>query len=252
MKMDEKIRYAIEHTEILKLPQKLLSTFDSTTIHYYILTEPLYLEFEGRSPESETVIREGKITWQKPKLITSSYMLRVEGFSEKAKRALEMMAQEDNDLAVLLYNLKFKRDSEKMNIVPNSLETIAKKIASEIEKRCDPFCAIIKGVDEFWDVSLSKFVQEMITRSAYFSQLPDLKERSIIKISDMGYPVIARDTFGIPIAARNEIENLFKLFEKGEIEPSKLKQELDMWGLFEEYQDRFFKFFMRSKKWRKK
>jgi len=179
MKMDEKIRYAIEHTEILKLPQKLLSTFDSTTIHYYILTEPLYLEFEGRGPESETVIREGKITWQRPKLITSSYMLRVEGFSEKAKRALEMIAQENNDLAVLLYNLKFKRDSEKMNIVPNSLETIAKKIASEIEKRSDPFCAIIKGVDEFWDVSLSKFVQEMIARSAYLSQLPDLNQECL-------------------------------------------------------------------------
>lgn len=246
MDLDEKIKRAIENTEILRFPKKLLSTFNSTTVNYYILAEPLYLEFEGKSPETETVVREGKITWQKPKLLTPSYILRLEGFSEEAKRAFKMLAREDTDLAMILYNLKLKKDSEKMDIVSTSLSSVARRISNEIEKRGDSYCAIIKGVDEFWDVSLSKFIHELVVKSAYFSQLPDLMKSSVININRQGYPVLARDESGIPVAARIEIEKMFRLFEKGELEPSKLKKELDRWGLFNEYQDRFFRFFKRS------
>ena len=52
MNIEEKIKYAIEKTEVLKQPKKLLSSFDDTTIHYYILTVPMYLDFEGRSPNN--------------------------------------------------------------------------------------------------------------------------------------------------------------------------------------------------------
>src|SRR3989304_7321731 len=102
MNMDEKIKYAIENTEVLKQPKKLLSTYDSTTIHYYILTVPFYIEFEGKAKESETVIREGRITWQKPKLITPYYILRMEGFSDEARQAFQMIANENSDLAMML------------------------------------------------------------------------------------------------------------------------------------------------------
>jgi hypothetical protein len=51
---------------------------------------------------------------------------------------------------------------------------------------------------------------------------------------------------GIPLAARKEIEILFKLFEKGEVKPSKLKEELDRWGVFEQYQDRFLRHFRKK------
>lgn len=246
MNEKDKIRNAIEKTEVLKQPKQLLSTFNSTTIHYYLLTVPFYLEFEGRSPESETIVREGKITWQTPKLITPSYILRIEGFSEEAKKAFEMLASEDDDLALILYSLRLIKESEKMEIVSCPLSTIAEKLANEIEEKKDLFSAIIKGIDEYWDVSLSKFIYELIVKSAYFSQFPDLLKKSVISVSREGFPIVRRDSYGVPVAARVEIENLFRLLEKGEIEPSKLKKELDRWGVFEEYQDRFFKFFKRS------
>ena len=246
MDMEEKIKQVIENTKIIKQPEKLLASFDSTTIHYYMLTVPMYLDFEGRSPDSETIIREGRITWQKPKVITPSYMLRVEGFSGEARKAFEMLAEEDDDLAMILYGLRLTRDFEKMDIVSNSLSSVAKKISSDIEKKKDPYSAIIKGVDEFWDVSLSKFIQEIVNKSAYYSQLPDLLRNSRVRVGGAGFPVIARDRMGYPIIARNEIEILFKLFEKGEIEPADLRQELDRWDLFEQYQDRFFKYFKKG------
>jgi len=247
MNMDEKIKYAIESTEVLKQPKKLLSTYDSTTIHYYILTVPFYIEFEGKTRDSETVVREGRITWHKPKLITPYYIMRMEGFSEEAKKAFEMLAGESSDLALMLYKLRFIKDYDRMDIVSTSLDEIAKKIDGDIEKRQDPFCAIIKGIDEFWDVSLTKFIYELVINSAYFSQLPDLSANNLINLNSSGIPVISRDNHGIPLAALTEIENLFKLYEKGEIEAKKLKEELDSWELFSYYQDRFFNLFKKRK-----
>ncbi len=246
MNLEEKIKQVMENTEIIKPPEKLLASFDSTTIHYYMLTVPLYLEFEGKSPETETVIREGRITWQRPKVITPSYMLRVEGFSGEARKAFEMLAEEDTDLAMILYGLRLSRDFEKMDIVSNSLASVAGNISSDIEKKRDPYSAIIKGVDEFWDVSLSKFIQEIVAKSAHYSQLPDLLRNSTVQVGGGGFPVITRDRMGYPVIAKNEIEILFRLFEKGEIEPLDLKQELDRWGMFEQYQDRFFKYFKKG------
>jgi len=246
MDIEEKIKYVIEKTVVLKPPKKLLASFDATTIHYYILTVPMYLDFEGRSEESETVVREGRIVCQKPKLITPSYMLRVEGFSGEARKAFEMLAEEDSDLAMILYGFKFRKDSERMDIVSSSLESVAKRISRDIDRRRDPYSAVIKGVDEFWDVSLSKFIQEMVDDSVHKSQVPDLVKDRSISVGRGGFPVVTRDSTGTPVIARKEIELLFKLFEKGEIEPVELKDELDRWEMFEQYQDRFFRYFRKQ------
>jgi len=248
MSIDEKIKFAIENTEVIKQPKKLLSTYDSTTIHYYILTVPFYIEFEGRTKDSETVIREGRITWHKPKLITPYYIMRMEGFSEEAKKAFEMLAGESSDLALMLYKLRFVKDCDRMDIVSSSIDEIAKKIDDETEKKQDQFCAIIKGIDEFWDVSLTKFIYELVINSAYFSQLPDLSANNLINLNSSGMPVISRDNHGIPFTARSEIENLFSLYKNGEIEASRLKDELESWGLFSYYQDRFFDLFKKRRK----
>jgi len=47
--MDKRIRYAFEHTEILRRPKQLISTFGSSVIHYYVLSEPIYSEFTNRN-----------------------------------------------------------------------------------------------------------------------------------------------------------------------------------------------------------
>ena len=47
---------------------------------------------------------------------------------------------------------------------------------------------------------------------------------------------------GVPQGAIQKIEQLFFQVSKG-LDPGELKQELDRWGLFEHYQDRFLKLF---------
>jgi hypothetical protein len=247
MEMEEKIKYVMENTEILMFPKKFLSTYDTTTVHYYLLTSPFYIEFEGKNKDAETVIREGRITWQKPRLITPYYILRTEGFSEEAKKAFQMIAVENLDIAMMLYKLKLVKDYEHIDIVSNSLEEVRKRIESDVEKSSDPFCAIIKGVDEFWDVSLTKFIYALMADSAYFAQIPEFSRKNYINLDPGGLPVVSRDDYGIPLAAKNEIEILFSLYMKGEIDIKKLKEEIDNWGLFEYYQDRFFNLFKKTR-----
>ncbi|MBN2395096.1 MAG: hypothetical protein JXC36_01385, partial [Candidatus Atribacteria bacterium] len=171
--MDERIQYAFEHSETLKWPKQLLSSFGSSEIHYHVLTEPVYQEFSKN--ENETVVREGKVSWFRPQLLTPNYILRIEGFSEEARNALSSLADEIPDLASILYRFQFKREVDSMNFVSGKLESVAERIAKDIDQRGDNLSAIIKGVGDLWDISLSKFILDMMTRSASQSQFPDLR-----------------------------------------------------------------------------
>ena len=39
MERDDKIRYAVERTELIRPPKQNLATFGATTIRYYLITE---------------------------------------------------------------------------------------------------------------------------------------------------------------------------------------------------------------------
>jgi len=220
--MDERIRYAFEHSKILRRPKQLISTFGSSVIHYYVLTEPVYSEFTKDT--LETVVREGKISWYKPKLLTPTYMFRIEGFSTEAKNAFETLASQYPDLAGILYKFKVNKELDEMNFVSGPLLTVAENINNEIDKKKDSLCTVIKGVSGLWDVSLSKFILDMMARSVYSAQIPDFKRRGFIGVNQIGQPIITKDRHGVPMAAREEIERLFKLVKTGELKPIKIKR----------------------------
>jgi len=50
------------------------------------------------------------------------------------------------------------------------------------------------------------------------------------------------DSNGVPWS-QTIIEHLFDEVKKGELDPSVLKMELDRWGIFKEYENRFFRLF---------
>ena len=52
---------------------------------------------------------------------------------------------------------------------------------------------------------------------------------------------------GIPVGARQRIEELFGQVVRGECVAYELEQELNHWGAFEEYQDRFFALFKKQR-----
>lgn len=245
MQNPERIKHALEETEILKEPDELISTSKPTTLHYYVLSEPAYLEiFKNEGPE--TKIRQGKISWNKPQLMTPGYLLDMEGFSKEAKEALRMVARQHPDLAGILYQLKYKREEARETTVPHKIKEAFRRLENQIEDESKSFTVVIRGLDELWDVSLMKYVQKLMVKSAYKSQLPYYKNKGYLRMDEKGYAAVTRNLEGLPLAVQNEIEKMFEQVKAGEQDPSVLKQELDRWGVFATYEDRFFNLFKKE------
>jgi hypothetical protein len=226
---DERIREAVRQTEILRPPKRSLATFGTTNVYYYLVTEPAYSELVKSA--AETVIREGRVIAERPKIVTPYYLSRLEGFSSEAKKYFDMLIRTYGSNAPGLF-YTYKNEPKELTIVSDSLLAVVDKLNDDIDKRGDPLASIIRGQDELWDVSLMKFIYEM-TRSSLPDNLLQMETRGLLDI----------DSSGVPADARVRIEELFNKVARGELDPSELKKELDHWGLFEEYEDRFFTIF---------
>jgi hypothetical protein len=87
-----------------------------------------------------------------------------------------------------------------------------------------------------WDVSLLKFIFDL-TRRSVGDNVDQMGRRGLLNM----------DAGGIPADARMRIEELFRKVSSGEGEPHELKDELDRWELFREYEDRFFSLFKKRR-----
>jgi len=221
MESDDKIRSAIENTLVLRPPRTRLATFGITNIYYYMITELMH---------EVNVVREGRVIAARPKIVTPTYLINVEGFSGQARRYIQMAAEQNPHEPGILYS--YKNEAGEMNIVSESLGSILDKINRRIDSHSDPLSAIIKGVEDMWDVSLMKFTFELTRNSVYhnFSEL-------------YGRGSLIADNQGVPRDARENIEELFKIADKDPSYAPELVSELHRWNLWSAYQDRFLNLF---------
>ena len=223
---DKRVEYAALHTEIIRHPRQHLSTFGITNIYYYLVTKPIYAEL--MDSDRETVIREGRVIAERPKIVTPYYLSNLEGFSIDARHYFEMLLRMHGaDTPGLLYT--YKNEPKELNIVSDTWQLVVDNLNKEIDKKNDPMISIIKGQDDLWDVSLLKFIYEVTSRSLQ-SNIQQLGSRGLLGMSHGG----------VPIEARQRIEELFGQVANGEVSAHDLEQELNNWGVFYEYQDRFF------------
>jgi hypothetical protein len=234
MDIDKRIENAVRHTEILRAPKQSLYTFGTTNIHYYLVTEPAYSELLNNI--SETVVREGRVIAERPKIVTPYYLSRLEGFGSEARRYFEALIQEYGERSIQGLFYTYRNEPKELNIVSDNIPLVVDKLNDEIDKRGDPLAAIIKGEDDLWDVSLMKFIFE-ITRSSVPHNLRQMGQRGLLNV----------DAHGTPADARVRIDELFGKVARGECKPDVLKDELERWGLFEEYEDRFLNLFRKQR-----
>jgi len=223
MEMDDRIKYALEHTELIRAPRQELDTFGSSVIDYYVVTE-----LGGNL----SVVRDGKVIAERPKIVTPTYLINVEGFSEQARRYVAMMARERPYESGIFY--RYKNEPKGMNIVSEPIGQVINKLSSQIEEQHNPLSTMIKGVEELWDVSLLMFIYGLTTRAAR-TNMAEFDRRGFLDT----------DASGVPQGARDYIEELFEKASRNLSRAPELVIELSRWGLFPEYQDRFFALFRR-------
>ncbi len=229
---DERIAEAVRETIILRPPKQLLDTFGVTSISYYMVTSPTYYEIDNTS--RETVVRQGRVIANRPRVVTPYYLSRLEGFSPDARHYFEMLMDQHGPNVPGIY-YTYRNEPGDLNIVNDNMQQVIENLNTEIERNRDPLAAIIKGKDDMWDVSLLKFIHQ-ITYHSMKGNIAQMQSKGLLDV----------DSSGVPMEARLELENMFAQVNDGNIEARNLKEELDHWGLFNEYQDRFFSLFSRA------
>ena len=226
-------RRAIERTWVVRFPKQRLATFGSTNIAYYVVTEPIYEELD--SSKHEGVVRTGKVISQRPAVVTPTYAMNLQGFSPEAYEYFSDIAVESGaNSPGILY--QYKNEAKNMEIVSGAPSEIAYNISEDLDRRKEDLSVVMVGVDELWDVALLKFIYEF-TSSSLAGNVQDLQARGMLEPQ----PQLG----GVPRAAVQQIDRLFGEVEQG-ANPEVLKRELDRWGLFQFYQDRFLNLFRRG------
>ena len=226
---------AIEKTWVVRFPRQNLATFGVTNIRYFVVTEPIYQPMQP--DEREGVVRTGQVVAEKPAVVTPFYAMNLDGFSEDAYEYFQRIMQRHGPNSPgILY--QYKNQSEGMDILKGSPEEIAHRISDDLDGRKQELAVVMVSVDEYWDVALLKFIYEFTSASA---------SQNVEEFKSSGLLEPQPGMNGIPRAATREIERLFVEIESGSPigNPDMLKRELDRWGLFDFYEDRFLSLFRR-------
>ena len=221
--------YAATHTEVLVAPKKALETFGTTIVNYHLVAE---LPDDPRKVR----IREGRLEAHKPALITPEAYVQdeLDGFGEEARRYYEFLKEHEDSIRILQYGYSLRQEAFSEQVVTDSIDAVLGRIVEAVKASDDPLTAVIKGVDDPWDVCLIKFFWLEANASIPFN----------IRDFERAKAAVREET--IPVHVRNEVE---EAFAKAQTNPA-LVQELGSFlrrkGLFEQYQDRFFKLVRRG------
>ena len=126
---DKKIEYAVNNTEILRRPKQSLATFGTTNIYYYLVTEPVYAELMEHV--TETVVREGKVIAERPRIVTPYYLSRLDGFSQNARMYFKMLLSQYGAHAPGLF-YTYRNEPKELNIVSDNWRAVVAKLNEEI------------------------------------------------------------------------------------------------------------------------
>ena len=208
--------YAVNNTEVLELPRGRLETFGSTLIHYRLVTELMDAVGQVR-------VREGRIQSFRPEILTPGSFMEsplAEGFrSGPAEDFVRWLREHESELVLLKYGFKIRQETTTESIVHDSVENVLERVRAELKAKDDPLGALVRGVDEPWEVCLLKMLFEVVRRSA---------------------PGNARDLRTDPDGSRHEIEEAFRRAANDRARLAPLAGLLTRLGRFKDYEDRFF------------
>ena len=158
--------------------------------------------------------------------------MNLDGFSSDAYDYMEHMSRVygPNSPGIMY---QYRNEPGTMDIVGGIPNEIAQRISDEQKGMNNNLSVVIVGVDELWDVALLKFIYEYTASSvSYNSQ----------ELKSAGLLTPQASAGGLPAAATNQIEVMFKSVKMGGSVDT-LKSELDKWGAYRFYEDRFLDLF---------
>ena len=222
MDPQEKVAHALANTRVLLYPRQTLATFGTTTINYYFIAEIMDRVDEVR-------LSKGKITAERPKIITREYYQSVmlEGFGEDAFDYVNWLKSNDENLRFLEYGYQFKKQEAFQQTYKEPMKAFAEKLFNTIKEENDSFASLVVGIDNLQEISLASLMVDVIKGSIPTNAM-ELHNRKLFE-----------EEQGIPKGVRDEIETAFNSVD-GPSKIDALGEMLRRYGLFDHYQDRFY------------
>lgn len=223
----DEIWYAARSTQIVYMPPKLLETFGETLVHYLVVAE---------NPDNPARIHlhNGVVTAERPRIITPQYYRQqvVENFGADAQRFFDEVLAKDTSARFLQYGLKFSKQEYHTQEVSGNLREIAEQAAKDAQDNLHELRGVIIGTNDTWEISLLHFITQLVQRSLPY-HARDIARRGLLDLKD-----------GVPAAVHQEIEA--DLASCTTIEAARnLGAKLRDYGLFEQFEDRFYEVYRR-------
>jgi hypothetical protein len=215
--------YAVNNTEIVLMPSGHLETFGTTVLNYHLISELM-------DSVGQVRVREGRIRASQPKIITPEAYSKtfLEGFGEEARRYIDWLKEHEREIRILQYGYKLSQEAFSEHIVSDAKQAVVSRVEEQVREKGDPLSSVVVGVDDPWDVCLIKLFWEIIQSSAK-TNIQQLTKQHMFD-----------EDGGVPRGVRREIEVAFLAASKDSSLISSLGKRLHNYGLFDEYQDRFF------------
>jgi hypothetical protein len=222
--------YVAKTTRVVYSPPKLLETFGETVVRYYLLSELL-------DEVGSVRIRQGRVMAERPRVITPHFLLNqaLVNFGADARKYLETFLASQENLRVLEYGLRFRKEDHSQETVQGNIDEVAEQVAADAKRLTSDVAGVVIGVDDHWEVSLLQFVSDLVKRSTPHNA-QQMAGRGLLDLSS-----------GVPNAVRAEIESDFREAENNLDLVRDLGDKLRSYGLFEQYEDRFFDLYRRAK-----
>ena len=221
MSVDDDIWYAVNQTRVMTEPQHTLETFGVTRIRYYIVSEVM-------DSSNQVKVHEGVVISEKPGIITPAHFAQqvLEGFGEHAREYTDWLTQHGELIKVLQYGLQIRKEEIKEETVHGSLAEVLGRVI-DMASQTNELSTVIQGVEDMWEVSLMKFMQAFVAKSAG-KNFQDLHNRQHM-LEDRSRENMIR-----------EIENEFYDARGQKSKITELGAKLRDLGLFAKYEDRFY------------
>ncbi|HPY90427.1 MAG TPA: hypothetical protein PLE92_03975 [Lentisphaeria bacterium] len=218
--------YAARMTRVVYRPPRLLETFGETSVFYSVLSEIFV------SDESKIRLRNGVIRAARPKVITPHFLLNqaLENFGPDARKYFADLLQRKDGTRILQYGLTLQKEEHSEEIIGGEILETADQIAREAQDNLTEVRGVIIGMDQFWEVSLLGFANDLIKRSAPYNAR-EMSRHGLFNLDQ-----------GIPRAIHQEIEADFAAANT-RAKADDLGKKLRDYGLFDDYEDRFFELY---------
>ncbi|WP_372798256.1 hypothetical protein [Pontiella sp.] len=210
--------YAVNNTELIKVPSGHLETFGDTVVNYYLLCQQM-------DSIDKVVVREGHLKALKPAIITPQSLgqMDVGDLGADAQQYADWLREHANDLRIIQYGFTLQKQELKEYVVTDRMDNVLDRVKAEVDALDDPLSSILVGVNDPWEVCLMKLMVELVQHSAqsnmqdFQQQSKDMKKRLSDHI-DQAFLEASRDS--------SKINDLAEMLKKN-----------DLWS---KYEDRFF------------